>query len=82
MAQAKVITDPETFKPITLQITLETQGEVNALYAVTNAALNEIELAIKHGRGAICNGYNIDFSSATLSCVKRSIYHALKPIAT
>lgn len=31
MAQAKVITELETFKPITLQITLETQGEVNAL---------------------------------------------------
>ena len=76
MAQAKVITDPETFKPITLQITLETQGEVNALYALCNSAQNNIEQAIKDGRGTRNEGNNVEFDSIDLSAVKRAIYFA------
>jgi hypothetical protein len=37
MAKCKVISESETFKPVTLQITLESQAEVEALFCVVDA---------------------------------------------
>ena len=46
MAKCEIISESKTFKPITLQITLETQGELDALYCVFNASSSEVfELA-------------------------------------
>ena len=75
MAQAEIV-QPNTFQPVVLQITLETQGEVNALYALCNSAQNNIEQAIKDGSGTRTGGNNVDFNSIDLSAVKRAIYFA------
>ena len=54
MAKCAVIGESKTFKPITLQITLETQGEFDALYCVFNASSSEIfELASDCARAGI-----------------------------
>lgn len=75
MAKAEIV-NQDTFQPVVLQITLETQGEVNALYALCNSAQNNIEQAIKDGSGTRNGGNNVDFNSIDLSAVKRAIYFA------
>lgn len=77
MAQAKVITEPETFKPITLQITLETQGEVNALYAVANTLSEVLFNAAKPGLENCTS--EIESSVEEWESVSHSIYKILEP---
>lgn len=72
--KVETITPKDEFKPVTIQLTFETQEELNVMYAVVNCGGNKVWDPAKN---SVCN-VQLPSDSAHWVRVKTEIYKEIK----